>query len=52
MGRTFVTPGDVQALAGPVLAHRIVSGSGARGKDAELILTRMIDEVPVPLEKR
>lgn len=51
-GRGYVIPEDIRDVAKPVLAHRIVSGSGARGKDAELILNRMIDEVPVPLEQR
>ncbi len=51
-GRAYVIPEDIRDVAKPVLAHRIVSSSGARGKDAELLLNRMIDEVPVPLEKR
>lgn len=50
-GRAYVIPEDIRDVAGPVLAHRITSG-GAHGKDAELLLSRMIDEVPVPLENR
>ncbi|MGI6239662.1 MAG: AAA family ATPase [Christensenellales bacterium] len=51
-GRAAVIPEDIRAVAAPVLAHRITSGGGARARDAEILLTRMIDEVPVPLEKR
>lgn len=37
---------------GPVLGHRIFSGGGARAQEAELLLDRMIGEIPVPLEKK
>lgn len=51
-GRAYVIPEDIRDVAKPVLSHRITSGGGARAKDAETLLNHMIDEVPVPLEKR
>ena len=49
-GRDFVTPDDVQALAVPVLAHRLVLSNEARlaGQDAQSILEQLLDTVPVP----
>jgi MoxR-like ATPase len=44
-GRRFVLPDDVQALAGPCLAHRL----GARaGTDAAALVQSLISAVPVP----
>ena len=51
-GREYVIPEDIRDVAKPVLGHRIFSGSGARAKEAEMLLDRMIDEIPVPLEKK
>ena len=51
-GRTFVLPDDVKALAGPVLAHRLVTdGYAAEGEsDApEPILARLLERVAVPV---
>jgi MoxR-like ATPase len=51
-GRDYATPDDVQAVAEPVLAHRIVSisadgfGSGARERE---IVKKMLAQVPVPV---
>jgi MoxR-like ATPase len=49
-GRPFVVPGDVQALAEPVLAHRILmapSFEGSGGTVAEAI-AEAIASVPAP----
>ena len=49
-GRSFVTPGDVQALAGPVLAHRIVVDvdGTARGVTGESVIADAVATVPAP----
>lgn len=50
-GREFVVPDDVKRLAVPVLAHRVVSKSylhGGQRKAIEGIVSRLVDEVPVP----
>jgi MoxR-like ATPase len=53
MGRTFVTPDDVQAIATYVLAHRVrVSGAhdmGADRHDAERVLRDLLKSLPVPV---
>jgi MoxR-like ATPase len=51
-GRDYVMPDDVQALAVPVLAHRITLGaeSRLRGRDAESLVRDILDETPVPVE--
>ena len=51
-GRDYVLPEDIRDVAQPVLGHRIFSGGGARAQEAELLLDRMIGEIPVPLEKK
>jgi MoxR-like ATPase len=53
-GRTYMVPDDVKAIAIPVLAHRVVprsrsSVSGSRGREADAILERILETVPVPL---
>jgi MoxR-like ATPase len=49
-GRSFVTPDDVQSLAAPVLAHRMLPTERARygGKSAAGILLEAVESVPVP----
>ena len=49
-GRAFATPGDVQAMAGPVLAHRIVLDvdGEARGVTGESVVAEAIASVPAP----
>ena len=49
-GRSFVLPEDVQTLAVPVLAHRLVLTGEARfsGKTAAGILEEIVAAVPVP----
>jgi len=51
-GRKFVTPDDIKRLALPVLGHRIIEkgrDAGASRKDADSILSEILDDVPVPL---
>lgn len=49
-GRDFVTPDDIQALAVPVLCHRLVLGAEAvmAGRGAEEVLEEILGSVPVP----
>lgn len=49
-GRSFVTPDDVQALAVPVLAHRLMLTNEARisGITAENVITSILSGLPVP----
>ncbi len=49
-GRSYVSPDDIHALAGPVLAHRVQLTSTARygGVTAEAALADVIKDVPVP----
>lgn len=52
-GRSFVTPDDIQWLAGPVLRHRLIPGPDARlhGTSTASILHEIVDKVPVPVEE-
>ncbi len=49
-GRNYVLPDDVKALAGPVLAHRLMLTPEAQlqGADAESIVADVLASVPVP----
>jgi MoxR-like ATPase len=49
-GRDYVTPDDVQALAVPVLAHRVLLSAEAQlaHRSAEEVITRAVAEVRVP----
>jgi MoxR-like ATPase len=49
-GREFVLPDDIQALAGPVLAHRLLLGADAQinRRSAEQIVADLLRRVPVP----
>ena len=51
-GRDFVVPDDVQALAEPVLAHRLLLArdSALAGETAGSVLRDLLREVPVPVE--
>jgi MoxR-like ATPase len=51
-GRDFVTPDDVQELAAPVLAHRLLLARDALvdGRSAEDVLSEVSAAVPVPAE--
>ncbi len=50
-GRNYVTPDDVKSLAVPVLAHRVVPKGYLHGNQREAVealISRLVDEVPVP----
>ena len=49
-GRSHVTPDDVNALAVPVLRHRILPNfkAEAEGVDADQVITKLVETVPVP----
>jgi len=49
-GRDFVTPGDIQAVAPPVLRHRIILTyeAEAEGRSSEEVVSRLLDCVAVP----
>jgi len=51
-GRDFVIPDDVQALAGPVLAHRLLPTSEAMVERElpERVLSRLVERLPLPLK--
>ena len=50
-GRDYVTPEDIKALSGPVLAHRLVCPRGALGRESGLrIVEKIVNQVPVPTE--
>ncbi len=50
MGREYVLPDDVKALAVPALAHRLIVGSAARIRevDAVDVIEEVLEKVPVP----
>jgi MoxR-like ATPase len=47
-GRDYVVPDDLQQLAVPCLAHRLVLHDVTRLDDARAIVTALLDSVPVP----
>jgi len=49
-GRNYVSPEDVKTAAFPVLRHRIVLSyeAEAEGMDADAVITRILNHVPVP----
>jgi MoxR-like ATPase len=51
-GRGYVMPDDVKALAGPVLAHRLLTESNARlrGVTSADVIVEILDQIPVPIE--
>ena len=51
-GRDYVTPDDVQALAVPLLAHRIVIGveASVSGSTSIEVVKSLLHTVPVPVE--
>jgi MoxR-like ATPase len=53
-GRDYVIPDDVQALAEPVLAHRLIPSARQRlyGQAALGIMEALLAAVPVPVEER
>jgi MoxR-like ATPase len=49
-GRDYVVPSDVQFLAGPVLAHRVLLAAAheAAGVTAADVIDKAVAEVPAP----
>ena len=50
LGRAYVSPADVQALAGPVLAHRVRASAQARhaGRPEHALIDAIVRATPVP----
>ena len=49
-GRPFATPDDVQRVAAPVFAHRVLLKNGGGGLEAARhAIARVVDSVPVPV---
>jgi MoxR-like ATPase len=50
LGRDYVLPDDVKALALPALAHRVIPGPAARLRDvsADRIVQSVVEKTPVP----
>jgi MoxR-like ATPase len=50
LGRDFVLPDDVKAVAHPVLRHRLRTTyeADAKGIDADQLVDRLLDTVPSP----
>ena len=52
-GRAYVIPDDVQRLAVPVLAHRVIpKGFSGRGEAARQVVRDAVSAVPAPTETR
>jgi MoxR-like ATPase len=51
-GRDYVVPDDVQGVAAPVLAHRLILARDAavEGRTAEAVVGEVVKAVPVPAE--
>ena len=48
-GRDYVVPEDVKELAVPVLAHRLILGTGfLQGQE---LIDKLLTEIPVPTEE-
>jgi MoxR-like ATPase len=52
-GRAYVTPDDVQTLAEPVLAHRLLPNTRTRlsGQSSGALLATLLEQTPVPVEE-
>ena len=50
MQRDFVTPDDVQAVAGDVLRHRLICSfeADAQGLNSDFLVDQLLQQVPVP----
>lgn len=49
LGRDFVSPDDVKAVAAPALAHRLVLGGGSDVTRAGRIVEALLDDVATPV---
>ncbi len=54
LGRDYVSPEDVQKMAEPVLAHRLVLSPEARMRNmtAQRVLANVLGSVQVPVKAR
>jgi len=54
LGRDYVIPDDVKALAGPALAHRLIikTSSSIREVDAEAVVRELLETIPVDAPAR
>ena len=54
MGRDYVSPEDIQKMAEPVLAHRLVLSPEARMRNmtAQRVLANVLSAVQVPVKAR
>ena len=54
LGRDYVIPDDVKALAGPALAHRLIikTSSSIREVDSETVVRELLETVPVDTPAR
>jgi MoxR-like ATPase len=54
LGRTFVTPDDVKAMARPALRHRLVLRPEAElaGRTAEDLVSDLLAQIPVPIGRK
>lgn len=52
LGRSYVTPDDVKALAEPALAHRIITKAQARlrGRTSGQLIQDLIESLPAPVD--
>lgn len=50
-GRSFVLPEDVRYVASPVLCHRLSSSATMKSEDTASFLEKLMERIPVPLEK-
>jgi MoxR-like ATPase len=50
LGRDFVLPDDIKALAAPVLCHRLILKPEARLRQSDLVslVHEILEQVPVP----
>jgi MoxR-like ATPase len=50
LGRDYVIPDDVKALAAPTLAHRLIVSPSARLKDVtgDAVMREILSTLPVP----
>jgi MoxR-like ATPase len=49
-GRQFVVPDDVQAMAAPVISHRIaLRSASASTLDAAMIIGELVGQIEVPV---
>ncbi len=49
-GRDYVIPDDVQALAVPVLAHRLIPAGTSRNRTPEAVVADLVQRLPVSAE--